>query len=126
MIRNLMVSALVSTTAGVAVASTVVHLHTSGPEGFSTNSVWIDDGHEVTVITGPDFFTVLDAPIPDAELDASSTTTTTILADPTSTTSADDQAGESGTTDGGDETTTTTEPEDAGYLPGTPPPGETC
>lgn len=83
--------------------------------------------NEVTVITGPDFFTVLDAPIPDAELDASSTTTTTILADdPTSTTSADDQAGESGTTDGGDETTTTTEPEDAGYLPGTPPPGETC
>lgn len=50
MIRKLMVSALVSTTAGVAAASTAVHLHTSGPEGFSTNSVWIDDGHEVTVI----------------------------------------------------------------------------
>jgi glyoxylase-like metal-dependent hydrolase (beta-lactamase superfamily II) len=31
-------------------APATVHVHTSSPQGFNTNSVWIDDGKEVTVI----------------------------------------------------------------------------
>lgn len=31
-------------------APATVHVHTSGAQGFNTNSVWIDDGQEVTVI----------------------------------------------------------------------------
>ncbi|MCZ8234786.1 MAG: MBL fold metallo-hydrolase [Inhella sp.] len=31
-------------------APATLHVHTSGPQGFNTRSVWIDDGHEVTVV----------------------------------------------------------------------------
>jgi glyoxylase-like metal-dependent hydrolase (beta-lactamase superfamily II) len=31
-------------------APATVHVHTSSPQGFNTNSVWIDDGQEVTVV----------------------------------------------------------------------------
>jgi glyoxylase-like metal-dependent hydrolase (beta-lactamase superfamily II) len=31
-------------------AAAALHVHTSSPDGFLTNSVWIDDGREVTVV----------------------------------------------------------------------------
>ncbi len=54
MIRQLIATTVVTSLASAALAApaapTAVHVHTSSPEGFSTNSVWIDDGQEVTVI----------------------------------------------------------------------------
>lgn len=87
-----------------------------------------DDGvDEVTVVTGPDFFAVLDAPRPESELTSATTTSTsttttssTVPLDATSTTIA------TSTPDGSGGTTSTTEPEQKPYLPGTPPPGESC
>jgi glyoxylase-like metal-dependent hydrolase (beta-lactamase superfamily II) len=45
-------AALATAVIGVAAASpaTQVHVHTSDAAGFNTNSVWIDDGREVTVV----------------------------------------------------------------------------
>ncbi|MFM7505585.1 MAG: MBL fold metallo-hydrolase [Rubrivivax sp.] len=39
-----------SSVAAAAGAPTAVHVHTSSADGFFTNSVWIDDGREVTVV----------------------------------------------------------------------------
>lgn len=50
MVRQLLASALVTSAVGAVAAPTVLHVHTSAPEGFLTNSVWFDDGSEVTVI----------------------------------------------------------------------------
>lgn len=50
MVRQLLASALVTSAAGAVAAPTALHVHTSAPEGFLTNSVWFDDGSEVTVI----------------------------------------------------------------------------
>ena len=88
-----------------------------------------DEGvDEVTVVTGPDFFAVLDAPRPEAELaSATSTTTSTAPVEGTSTTSTTSTTIALDPSDTGmDTTTTTTVPEEKPYLPGTPPPGESC
>ena len=65
---------------------------------------------------------MLDAPRPEAELDAATSTTTSPApvedAPTTSTTSTTIAVDPS--------TTSTTEPEQKPYLPGTPPPGESC
>jgi glyoxylase-like metal-dependent hydrolase (beta-lactamase superfamily II) len=50
MVQQFIAATLASAALGAAAAPTTVHVHTSSPEGFSTNSVWIDDGREVTVI----------------------------------------------------------------------------
>jgi len=78
-----------------------------------------DTVNEVTVITGPEFTTVLDAPrAADAVATAPSTTTSTTVPDESTTTPKGSGSGDS--------TTSTTSPDRAGYLPGTPPPGESC
>jgi LCP family protein required for cell wall assembly len=79
-----------------------------------------DEGvDEVTVVTGPDFFAVLDAPRPEAELSAATSTSTTTSTAPSDTTTTTTPVGDP-------DTTTTTVPEEMPYLPGTPPPGESC
>lgn len=54
MLRPFIAAALVSASAAIpqpaGAAPTQVHVHTSSADGFQTNSVWIDDGREVTVI----------------------------------------------------------------------------
>ena len=50
MVQQLIAATLASASLGAAAAPTTVHVHTSSPDGFSTNSVWVDDGQEVTVI----------------------------------------------------------------------------
>ncbi|MFN7711514.1 MAG: MBL fold metallo-hydrolase [Curvibacter sp.] len=50
MIRRLLSATLTLVALSANAAPTTVHLHTSSPDGFLTNSVWIDDGTEVTVI----------------------------------------------------------------------------
>lgn len=89
--------------------------------------------NEVTVITGPEFFAVLDEPRPVEDLTATTTTTTveatttTEAFDATSSTldTSSGQEGDSG--DGaGDQSAEEIDPEDAPYLPGTPPAGEIC
>jgi LCP family protein required for cell wall assembly len=80
-----------------------------------------DEGvDEVTVVTGPDFFAVLDAPRPEAELAAATSTSTTTSTAPSDTTTTTIAPGGSGTP------SSTTVPEEMPYLPGTPPPGESC
>ncbi len=82
-----------------------------------------DEGvDEVTVVTGPDFFAVLDAPRPEAELAAATSTSTTTSTSPSDATSTTTTVAVGET----DATTSTTEPEAMPYLPGTPPPGESC
>jgi glyoxylase-like metal-dependent hydrolase (beta-lactamase superfamily II) len=49
-IKSLLAATLATAALGADAAATVVHVHTSSPDGFRTNSVWIDDGQEVTVI----------------------------------------------------------------------------
>ena len=87
-----------------------------------------DDGvDEVTVVTGPDFFAVLDAPRPVEELASATTSSTTSTTLPDTAASSTSTTPVGGGTDGGGEgTTTTTVPEEKPYLPGTPPPGESC
>jgi len=85
-----------------------------------------DTVNEVTVVTGPEFTTVLESPrAADAVKTAPSTTTSTTEV-PSSTVPAESGAttGSSGTDGGTDSTTSTTST--PGYLPGTPPPGESC
>ncbi len=89
----------------------------------------VDDGvDEVTVVTGPDLMAVLDVPRPAEELAvATSTTTSTLAMDATTTTSTTSTpTATGGSGDAMNTTTTTTEPEQKPYLPGTPPPGESC
>lgn len=86
---------------------------------------------EVTVLTGPDLFAVLDQPRPVAEIPEPETTTTTTTTTST-TTPGPDGADGTGTSAGGTGTgAEPTEPEDdapkpPGYLPADPPEGTSC
>jgi len=80
------------------------------------------DADQITVVTGPDFFSVGTQPRPASEIATTTTSTTTST---TSTTVAGGIGGPS-TTGDATGTTTTTAAGPVGYLPGTPPNGESC
>ncbi len=89
--------------------------------------------NEVTVITGPEFFVVLDEPRPAEDLVATTTTTspettTTTVAEDLTTSTLDSSDGSSDASGDGssDGTEDSGDPADTPYLPGTPPPGEVC
>jgi len=84
-----------------------------------------DTVNEVTVITGPEFTTVLDTPRP-ADAVATAPTTTTTSTTVASTTAPGQATTTPGASGSGEGTTSTTGPDRVGYLPGTPPPGESC
>ncbi|MEZ5177744.1 MAG: LCP family protein [Acidimicrobiales bacterium] len=82
-----------------------------------------DDGvDQVTVVTGPDFFGVADEPRPAEALAGATSTTTSTVPEATTSTSTTEVA----TVDPSASTTSTTVPAEEPYLPGTPPPGESC